>query len=81
MKIEIQSKPIQDEYKTIEKGKRSFVHPSLSSVEQYDCEIIYNIPCKFFVVNYQRNNMGVYEKTLLTANVKDIIETLMEYGS
>lgn len=78
MKIEIQSKPTQDEFKIIEKGKRSFVHPCLAQIDNYDCEIIYNIPFKFFLVDYQRNADGIFERSLLTTNVKEIIETLIE---
>jgi hypothetical protein len=80
MKIEIHSKPTQEEYKTLERGKRGFVHPCLASIEQYDCEIIYNIPYKFFIVNYAHDVQGKYIKTLLTANVTDIVEILSKDG-
>lgn len=75
MKIEIHSKPIQDEYVVLEKGKRGFCHPSLKAIEQVDCVLTYNIPYKFFIVDYTRE--GSF-KTAISSRVDFIIEVLLE---
>ena len=75
MKIEIQSKPIQDEFVVLERGKRGFCHPSLKAIEQVDCVLTYNIPYKFFIVDYARE--GIL-KTVISSRVDFIIEVLLE---
>jgi len=77
MKIEIQSKPLQGEYITLELGKRSFLHPKLKIIDMFDCQIVYNIPNKFFIVDYKKEGQ-IYTKTLLTTSVEFIIEVLLE---
>lgn len=75
MKIEIYSKPIQSEYVILEKGKREYIHPKLKLLDNYDCLITYNIPYKFFIVDYNNEN-GKYTKTLISSQVDAIIELL-----
>jgi hypothetical protein len=77
MKIEIISNPIQSEYITLEKGKRSFIHPNLRVIEDYDCDLVYNRIHKFFVVDYKRIN-GSFTKTFMTTNIDSMIEILFE---
>jgi len=74
MKIEIQSKPIQEEYVVLERGKRGFCHPSLKAIEQIDCILTYNIPYKFFIVDYTRD--GIL-KTAISSRVDFIIEAIL----
>lgn len=74
MKIDIKTKPIQEEYVILEAGKRSFCHPSLKVLEYYDCKIVYNIPNKFFIVDYNRDGNL---KTLLSSRVDFIIDILL----
>ena len=77
MKIEIHSKPIQSEYIVLERGKRAYLHPKLKLVDDVDCVITYNIPYKFFIVDYKFEN-GKYTKTLISDQVDLIIEILFE---
>ncbi len=74
MKIDIKTKPIQEEYVILEVGKRGFCHPSLKVLEYYDCKIVYNIPNKFFIVDYIRDGNL---KTLLSSRVEFIIDILL----
>jgi len=76
MKIEIHSKPIQSDFVVLEKGKRAYLHPKLKLLDDYDCIITYNIPYKFFIVDYKNEN-GKYTKTLISSQVDVIIEFLL----
>jgi hypothetical protein len=77
MKIEIYSKPLENNYIFLERGKRSLLHPKLKVIDFYDCSIMYYIHEKIFVVDYKSIG-GTYTKTLLTSTIDDIVSTLSE---
>ena len=77
MKIEIHSKPIQEDFITLEMGKRAFLHPSLKAIENYDCKLVYSLDHKFFIVDYKKVD-GTYTKTLMTPSIEFMIEILFE---
>ena len=72
MKIEIQSRPIQGDYITLELGKRAFLHPSLKILDNFDCHIVYNIPNKFFIVDYKKENQSYCGMTITDNPYYDI---------
>jgi hypothetical protein len=75
MQIMINTIPIQEEYITLEKGKRSRIHPNLTVLEYYNCNMVYNVFNKFFIVDYKFEN-GKYSKTLISSQIDYLIEVL-----
>ena len=78
MKMEFNTKqPPPKEFKVLERGKRSLLHPNLKVIDNFDCHIEYNIRYKYFVVDYMWDGEQ-YTKTMYSDDIKFILEILFE---
>jgi hypothetical protein len=79
---ELEQKSKEQEFVKFNRGSRKLIHPSFESIDNIDCEFIYNKHKRFFYVEYSpviNNNIKNYTRSIISSNVEHIIKEIKKY--
>jgi hypothetical protein len=85
MKFDLSNRPSytnSSEWIVLDRDQRVNLHPLFKGVEEFICQVQFNIRLKCFYVEYAYNeNTGKYDKGILSNSISNIVDDVQDYYS